>query len=72
MKLEPEDGMVFFTDGITEARCEADKLFGDERMIRIIEENGEKSAAEIRRHIISESGSCEKPDDVTLVVMKRV
>jgi len=72
LKMEPGDCMVLFTDGITEAFCEEGKLFGDDRLIEVIEESGDKSAAEIRENIINALESCEKPDDVTLVVMKRI
>ncbi len=72
LKMEPGDCMILFTDGITEAYCEEGKLFGDDRLIRVIEESGEKSAAEIRESIIGELESCKKPDDVTLVVMKMI
>jgi len=71
LKLESGDCMVLFTDGITEAICKEGKLFGDERLIRVIEESGEESASEIRENIINALEFCEKPDDVTLVVMKR-
>jgi len=72
LKMEDGDCMVLFTDGITEAICKEGKLFGDERLIRVIEESGDKSAAEIRENIINELEFCEKPDDVTLVVMKKI
>ncbi len=72
LKMESGDCMVLFTDGITEAICEGGELFGNERLIRTIEESGEKSASEIRERIINALEYCKKPDDVTVVVMKRV
>jgi len=72
LKMESGDCMVLFTDGITEAICEAGELFGNERLIRTIEESGEKSASEIREDIINALEYCKKPDDVTVVVIKRV
>jgi serine phosphatase RsbU (regulator of sigma subunit) len=70
-RLESGDCMVLFTDGITEAICKEGRLFGDDRLIRIIEKNGEKSATKIRESIIDALKSCQILDDVTLVVMKR-
>ncbi|MDM8549540.1 SpoIIE family protein phosphatase [Desulfobacterales bacterium HSG2] len=71
LRLEPGDCMVLFTDGITEARDKEDNLFGDERLVRIIEESGDCSAFEVHRNIIAALESWRKPDDVTLVVVKR-
>ncbi|MDM8551079.1 SpoIIE family protein phosphatase [Desulfobacterales bacterium HSG2] len=70
--LEPGDCMVLFTDGITEARGGENSLFGDERLIRIIEESGDGPASQVHRNIITELEPWRKPDDVTLVVVKRV
>ncbi len=72
LQLDSRDCMVLFTDGITEAICERGELFGDERLIKIIEEAGDISASQIRKNITDALESCEKPDDVTLFVMKRV
>jgi len=71
LRLEPGDCMVLFTDGITEARGREDSLFGDERLTRIIGESGDGPASEVHRKIIAALESWEKPDDVTLVVVKR-
>ncbi|MDM8549554.1 SpoIIE family protein phosphatase [Desulfobacterales bacterium HSG2] len=71
LRLEPGDCMVLFTDGITEARDREDSLFGDERLIRIIEESGDGPASQVHRNIITALEPWEKPDDVTLVVVKR-
>ncbi len=71
LRLEPGDCMVLFTDGITEAWDRENNLFGDKRLIRIVEESGDRSASEIHRNIITALELWKKPDDVTLVVMKR-
>ncbi|MCP4350717.1 MAG: response regulator [Desulfobacterales bacterium] len=70
-KLETGDCMVLFTDGITEASDENYDVFGHERLIRVIEETGNKPASEIHDNIFNVLKSWEKTDDVTLVVMKR-
>ncbi len=72
LKLEPGDCMVLFTDGVTESYCKEGELFGNEHLIRVIEENREKSASQIIENIINTLKSCKKSDDVTLVVMKRI
>ena len=72
LKMEPGDCMVLFTDGVTESYCKEGELFGNEHLIRVIEENREKSASQIIENIINTLKSCKKSDDVTLVVMKRI
>ncbi len=72
LSLEPKDCLVLFTDGITEAEDENGELFGDERLVEIIERTANKSSAsEIHKSIIDALKPYEKPDDVTLLVMKR-
>jgi serine phosphatase RsbU (regulator of sigma subunit) len=72
LKLEQGDCLVLYTDGITEAWSEDGKMFGDKLLASIVESAGGKSAAEIHADIIGALKDYEKPDDVTLFVMKRV
>ncbi|MCP4351503.1 MAG: PP2C family protein-serine/threonine phosphatase [Desulfobacterales bacterium] len=71
LRLEPGDSMILFTDGITEAQDGNSKLFGQKRLIKIIEEFGNKPAYMMHKNIINALEHWEKPDDVTLVVVKR-
>jgi len=66
------DCLVLFTDGITEAWGKDGKVFGEERLIKTLESSGGKSAAEIHAAILNALKDYDKPDDVTLFVMKRV
>ncbi|MCP4110969.1 MAG: SpoIIE family protein phosphatase [Desulfobacteraceae bacterium] len=70
LRLEPGDSMVLFTDGITEAQDGNGKLFGQKRLINIIEEFGNKPAYMMHKNIINALEHWEKPDDVTLVVKR--
>jgi len=71
-ELEPGDCMVLYTDGIIEARGRDGSMFGEKRLAQIIEISGGKSAANIHADILNELKPYQKPDDVTLFVMKRV
>ncbi|MCP4106168.1 MAG: SpoIIE family protein phosphatase [Desulfobacteraceae bacterium] len=71
VKMEPGDCMVLFTDGITEARDGKD-IFGQDELIKIIEESGNSSASVIHDNIIHAIKYYEKPDDVTLAVLRRL
>ncbi len=69
--LETGDAMLLFTDGVTEARGENGALFGNERLAEILEQSGNKTSAEIHANVMTALAGYEKPDDVTLLVVKR-
>ncbi len=70
--IEHGDRIVLYTDGITEARNEADEEFGEDRLISIAVENRPCSApalqARIAEAVASFSGG-RFHDDATLIVM---
>lgn len=73
--LEPGDVLVFYSDGITEAMNRENEEFGVDRVIQIIEEQGEKSARQIREAIQLELTrflqGLSPQDDQTLLIIKR-
>ncbi|MEG3844969.1 PP2C family protein-serine/threonine phosphatase, partial [Microcoleus sp. herbarium14] len=75
VKLEPGDGVVLYTDGITEARNTAKQFYGIERLCQVISINWHKSAAEINQAAINDLrqfiGEQKVFDDITLVVLKQ-
>lgn len=72
LKLELGDCMVLYTDGVTEAINENGEMFGHDRLLKVIEKNGDKLAADIHHCIVDALDEYEKPDDVTVVVVKRM
>ncbi len=75
--LGPGDGVVLYTDGITEAQNTANELYGLERLCAVIsaewphataEAVKEAVVADVRRFI----GGAHVHDDVTFVVMKQL
>lgn len=66
--------LVIFSDGISEAESEAGEEYGEERLTRFAVEHRELSADELRAAIFVEidawSGTRERDDDQTLVVVK--
>jgi len=66
------DCIILYTDGMMiEARGKDGKFFGTERLTAIIEATGGKFASEIHAAILHALKDYEKPNDVTLLVMKR-
>jgi serine phosphatase RsbU (regulator of sigma subunit) len=75
VQLYSGDVVVLYTDGITEAENMDKLLYGLERLIEVIEINGQRSAAEIRESVIkdvrSHIGKQKVFDDITLPVLKQ-
>ena len=73
--LQPGDGVVLYTDGITEAANIADELYGVERLCEVISQNWHKSAQQIKQAVSEDVlrfiGNQKVFDDLTLVVLKQ-
>ena len=78
--IEPGDTIVLYTDGITEAVGSSgeklsENLFGEERLIEVVQHNSSKSAREIQSAILeaisNHTADIPQSDDITLVVIKR-
>jgi len=75
VELELGDGVVLYTDGITEAKDINKKIYGLERLCEVISLNWYLSAAAIKQAVIDDLrgfiGRQKVFDDITLVVFKR-
>ncbi len=75
LELQSGDGVVLYTDGITEAKDINKVQYGVEKLCQVISENWHQSAqdikdaviADVRRHI----GKQKVFDDITLLVLKQ-
>jgi phosphoserine phosphatase RsbU/P len=75
VRLEPGDIVLIYTDGVTEAQNSAEQEFGEERLVTIVKECREDTAAQIQATILERverfcGGNFH--DDVTTVVLKCV
>ncbi|HBQ99618.1 MULTISPECIES: PP2C family protein-serine/threonine phosphatase [unclassified Roseofilum] len=75
VKLNAGDGVVLYTDGITEARNRSKKRYGIERLCQIISQNWQDNSNQIKEAIIEDLqqfiGSEKIWDDITFVVLKK-
>jgi sigma-B regulation protein RsbU (phosphoserine phosphatase) len=75
IKLDIEDGIVLYTDGIPEAINMVDEQYGLERLCAIIQANWARTSEEIRDAVIDDLrkfiGKQKVFDDITLLVVKR-
>lgn len=73
--IEPGEGMVLYTDGITEARNTDKRQYSVERLCTVLSNNWQYPAEQIRNAVIEDVhayiGSEELLDDLTLLVFKR-
>ncbi len=73
--LQSGEGIVLYTDGITEARNFEMTLYGLERLCEVVSRNWHLSAKEIQRVVIDEVqrfiGKQKVFDDITLLVLKQ-
>ncbi|MCP4699897.1 MAG: PP2C family protein-serine/threonine phosphatase [Gammaproteobacteria bacterium] len=74
IQLQNGDGVVVFTDGITEAQNEAEELYGAERLCNTVKSNWRYSAHAIQQAVVKDVKrhiGVQKPvDDITLLVLK--
>ncbi|AUI69190.2 CHASE4 domain-containing protein [Beggiatoa leptomitoformis] len=69
------DGVVLFTDGITEAENEQGEFYGIERLCTLIEQHKQTTATVLQQIILDDVyahiGNAPVYDDITLIVLKR-
>ncbi|MBW3556562.1 MAG: serine/threonine-protein phosphatase [Actinobacteria bacterium] len=75
VRLEPEDSVLFFTDGVTEARSLAGEPFGRERLGDLLSRaasSGEPPPEIMRRlsHAVIQHGGPALHDDATLLMVR--
>ena len=75
-RLDVNDLLVLYTDGITEAFNPQGDLYGEERLINLLHQNHSLDAQELLACLLDDvnqfAGSLSPSDDLTVVVIKRV
>ncbi len=73
-RLDPEDTLLVFTDGVTEAQNSDGDMFGEERLLGLLAQPTETAQAlldrvtfALREHI----GQAEQFDDITMLAVRR-
>jgi len=73
--LNPGDGVVLYTDGITEAQNTAQQLYGLDRLCDVVTHNWELPAKELCQFVIDDVrqfiGEEKVYDDITLLILKQ-
>ncbi|ALG67323.1 SpoIIE family protein phosphatase [Beggiatoa leptomitoformis] len=75
INLAEGDGVVLYTDGLTEARNAQGRVYSVERLCRIVGEHWHLSALEIQIEVIADVrqhvGKQKVCDDITLLILKK-
>lgn len=76
VKLNPGDGVVLYTDGITEAADLERNLYGLERLCQVVSQNWHLSADAIRQRVVEDvqqhiGENNRVQDDISLLVLKQ-
>jgi predicted ATPase/serine phosphatase RsbU (regulator of sigma subunit)/tRNA A-37 threonylcarbamoyl transferase component Bud32 len=75
IELQPGDGIVLYTDGITEARDPNKALYGLERLCEVVSRNWHLEAKAIQQAVIADVrhfiGEQKVFDDITILVLKQ-
>jgi len=76
ISLEPGEGVLLYTDGITEARNVEKEMYGQKRLCDIISRSWRYSAEQIKNAVLEDVyryiGKQKILDDITLVIFKRL
>jgi len=74
--LQPGDGVVLYSDGITEATNEAGKFYGLQRLCEVVSRHWSQPAETIKERVVTDVqnfvGQQPLYDDLTLVVVKQL
>jgi sigma-B regulation protein RsbU (phosphoserine phosphatase) len=75
VRLQPGDGVVLYTDGITEAESPNGELYGIERLCKVISNHWSLPASQIQQavinNILQHIDTQKIFDDITLLVLKK-
>ena len=74
IQLEPEDTLVLFTDGVTEAEDRENNPFGEERLMEAIRSHQNSSLSDLMQGVFGAVGKftegANQFDDITLLVVR--
>lgn len=74
IKIEKNELLLMFTDGVTEATSPENELFGEDRLISLMQTNIEKSVSEVVHILKDNLNDFQKDnqfDDITYLILRR-
>jgi sigma-B regulation protein RsbU (phosphoserine phosphatase) len=75
LQLQKDDLLIAFTDGVSEPENEYEEMFGEERLIELVQQQFHRSDEEIMQSIVDAvqnwTGTPEMQDDLTLLIARK-
>jgi len=75
VELGPRDALILYSDGVTEAGIDREEEFGEERLVRAIQENHDRPAVAMVQRIVdavADYSGAARGDDVTVVALRGI
>jgi len=74
-QLEPGDTMVVYSDGLTDARNQRDEMFGEDRLLKLIEQKAPSGSQALEQELLKAieefTQGMPQTDDITFVVIEK-
>ena len=74
IQLEPDDTLLLYSDGVTEAQDKGQNLFGDERLIEALAPHQDSSLGDLQQGILRAveqfADGASQSDDITILVVR--
>jgi sigma-B regulation protein RsbU (phosphoserine phosphatase) len=75
LQLQKDDLLIAFTDGVSEPENEYEEMFGEERLIELVQQQFHRSDEEIMQSVVDAvqkwTGTPEMQDDLTLLIVRK-
>ncbi len=73
IRLDPGDRLLLYTDGVTEAHNTKNELYGDDRLIKVMEDTKDLTGEQVLEHILEDvnrfAQGVPQFDDMTMVIL---
>ena len=72
--LDTGEGLFLYSDGVTEAMDEQERLYSDGRLLEVLKAMGQMSSAEVvesvTQDVLSFAGTAPQADDITVMMIR--
>jgi sigma-B regulation protein RsbU (phosphoserine phosphatase) len=73
-QLEPGDGFVLFSDGVSEAMNHEEEFYGEERLLAVLSEESGATPVDTVRRVMADvrafAAGAKQSDDITVLVAR--
>jgi sigma-B regulation protein RsbU (phosphoserine phosphatase) len=74
LQLQPEDVLLLYTDGVTEAKNPASQLYGNERLLELVGRQTDRDVTPLVRNLDADvkvhAAGASQSDDITVLALR--